>query len=266
MHVYPWRMFALTMILLSAPLLRGQLSAQEPPPRLTFEVASIRPSNPEARNGFIRALPGGYGYAAQNMPVKVMISLMYKVPERQIKGGPEWLSTARYDVEAKADKAYNLDDLHTMFQNLLADRFNLKFHTETKEGNVYSLTVEKAGLKMKPNTSEQDFLIPIQFGNDGSSVGKRVPMPYLCWWLGQQLRFDERPVVDNTGLTGNFDFTLTFAPQLPPDVPRENLPPDAQDRPSIFEALKQQLGLRLQPEKGPVPYLVIDRIERPSPN
>jgi uncharacterized protein (TIGR03435 family) len=240
--------------------------AQEKPPRLTFDVASIKPSDPAKRDGTIRPLPGGYGYTSQNIPVKLIVSLMYRVPMRQIKGGPEWLNSTTFDIEAKADKAYSVDDLHTMFQDLLADRFNLKFHMEPKEGPVYALTVEPTGLKMTSNLTPQDFNIPLNQGAGGVFVGKRVPMPYLCWFLGQQLQSDERPVVDKTGLTGNYDFTLLFLPQLPPGVTKDSLPPEVQDRPTVFEALRQQLGLRLQAERGTVQYLVIDSIEKPSDN
>jgi uncharacterized protein (TIGR03435 family) len=241
-------------------------SSQAPAERLTFEVAAIHATRPGQLNGFIKAIPGGRGYMAENVTVKLMISLMYKVPMRQIKGGPEWLDSEHYDVEAKADRAYSLDDLHIMYQNLLADRFNLRFHTETKEGNVYALTVDQAGLKMKRNDSPEDFNIPVTYGDNGLAIGKRVPMKYLSWWLGQRLQRDERPVVDMTGLSGNYDFTLNFAPVLPPDFPVEKLPPGLLDRPSIFVAVREQLGLKLQAQKGPVEFYVIDRVDRPSDN
>jgi uncharacterized protein (TIGR03435 family) len=86
---------------------------------------------------------------AEGVPVKLMISLMYKIPMRQITGGPGWLDTDLFDVDAKVDKSYNLDDLHTMFQNLLADEFKLKFHKETKEGPVYALVVVESGSKRR---------------------------------------------------------------------------------------------------------------------
>ena len=252
------RRLGLLVILLSTSL----ASCQEKPARLTFDVASIRPTNTGTLNGMIKALPGGHGYTAQNIPVKLMFSLMYKVPMRQIKGDPEWLNADRYDVEARVDGSYNIDDLHTMFQILLEDRFHLKFHKETKEGNVYALTVDPSGLKMKRNDSAQDFNIPITFTNDGVS-GVRVPMNYLSWWLGQNLQRDERPVIDLTGLEGNYDFKLTFAPPLPPDVVP---PPEFKDRPSLFDALRDQLGLRLKAQTGPVDFYVIDHVERPSEN
>ena len=234
--------------------------------RLTFAVVSIKHSQEGRRGGGIKPLPGGQEYAAQGAPVKLMISLMYKVPLREITGGPAWIDTEPYDVEAKADRPHNLDDLHVMFQNLLADEFKLRFHKETREGPVYALTVDKKGPKMKVNESPQDFKIPIQGGRGGVLIGTRVPMNYLAWFLGQVMQRDERPVINLTGLEGNYDFTLSFAPDLPPDVPKESLPPELLDRPSIFEAVKQQLGLKLEPQKGPVEYYVIDHLEKPTVN
>ena len=173
----------LALCLSSAAL--GQ--AAGPASALTFEVAAIHPSKLNTLNGGIKALPRGTGYTAQNVPVKLMISLMYKVPMRQILGGPEWLNSERFDIEAKTDgTSCTLDDLHTMYQNLLAERFGFRFHVETKEGKVYALKLDAAGLKMKPNTTPQDYRIPVNFGPDGVQ-GVRVPMSYLCWFLGQNL-------------------------------------------------------------------------------
>lgn len=235
-------------------------------PRLTFEVASIKPAKPGGRGGGIKALPGGQEYTASNVPVKLIIALMYKIPMRQISGGPDWLNTDLWDIEAKADHSYNLDDLHTMFQNLLADDFKLQFHKQIKEGPVYALTVDKGGPKMKVNESAQDFEIPLRGGPGGVTKGTRVPMQYFTWWLGQVLQRDERPVIDKTGLTQNYDFTLAFLPELPPGFNKDNLPPEMLDRPSIFDALKQQLGLKLEAQKGPIEYYVIDSAEKPAAN
>jgi uncharacterized protein (TIGR03435 family) len=237
------------------------------PERLTFEVASIKLANPDEQGGGIKAMPGGQRYVATNVPVKLIFSLMYKVPLRQITGGPAWLDTERYDIEATAAHSYDLDDLHTMFQNLLADEFKLRFHKEIREGPVYVLSVDKAGSKMKLNQSAQDFKIPMNTGKGGEVIGTRVPMNYLCWWLSQvALAREERPVIDTTGLDQFYDFTLEFAPELPPGVNAENLPPGLSDRPNIFTALKEQLGLRLEPQKGPVEFYVIDHAERPAAN
>ena len=253
------------LVLLATLAFPGAATTQTPAHALTFDVAAIHPTRPGTDGGFIKALPGGHGYSAMNVTVKLMISLMYKVPMRQIHGGPNWLNEERYDIEARADGAYSLDDLHTMYQNLLADRFGLKVHRETHEGNVYALTVDASGLKMKPNTSPQDYEVPMQ-GPPAKTVGKRVPIGYLCWWLSLQLQNDERPCVDLTGLTGNYDFTISFMPLLPPGVTEDRLPPEYKDLPSIFTALKEQLGLRLTAQKGPVEDLVIDHIDKPTEN
>lgn len=251
-------------IYLIAPVASGEPT---PPTRLTFEVASIRPSQSASGALFgIKPLPGGSGYTAQNVPFKLMMSLMYKVPMRQILGGPDWINTDRFDIEARADHPSSVDDLHVMFQNLLADRFNLRFHKEVKEGPVYALSVDKSGLKMKADGTGQALGVPIAPAAGGGVTGTRVPMQYLTWWLSQQLQNDGRPVVDETRLDQSYDFTLSFAPQLPPDVSRESLPPEMQNLPSIFDAVKQQLGLKLEAQKGPVEYYVIDNVDKPSAN
>jgi uncharacterized protein (TIGR03435 family) len=260
----PVKMIQRMMPLMLVALLYGQ----DKPARLTFEVASIKPFKPSGGRGGggIKPKSAGQGYDAIGVPVRLMISLMYRMPMQHITGGPSWLDTDLWTVDAKADRAYKTDDLHTMFQNLLADEFKLKFHKDVKEGPVYALMVEKSGSKMKVNDSPQDYEIPIQGGPGGVTVGKRVPMEYLCYVLGQRLRNDDRPVIDKTGLTGNYDFTLTFLPDLPPGFDKANLPPELLDRPNLFDALRQQLGLKLQPEKGPVTYYVIDSVEKPEGN
>jgi uncharacterized protein (TIGR03435 family) len=258
-------LLAAVISLISIPVAHSQDQNQKKAPRLTFDVATIRRSNANDLNGGIKPLPGGNGYSAKNIPVKLMISLMYRVPMRQISGEPDWVDNDRYDIEARTDGSYSVDDLHTMFQNLFADRFNMKFHIETKEGNVYALMLDTPGSKMKVNETPQDYQIPINFGPEGV-IGRRVPMPYLCWWLGQQVQNTQRPVINLTGLDKNYDFTLSFLPELPPDVSKDNLSQEVRDRPSIFDAVKQQLGLKLVPQKGPVEHYVIDQIDRPSDN
>ena len=231
----------------------------------TFDIASIRLAKPGQLGGTIKPYPGGHGYLAQNIPVKLMISLMYRVPMRQISGGPAWIETERFDVQAKADRPYGRDELQEMYRNMLAERFGLRLHKETREGPVYALSVDPSGLKMKVDASDQDYEIPVN-GPPQHVIGRRVPMPYFCWWLSQVLQKDERPVLDRSGLDGNYDWTLSFMPVLPPDVSAEALSPEMRDLPSIFVALREQLGLRLEAEKGPVDYYVVDHLEKPSEN
>jgi uncharacterized protein (TIGR03435 family) len=240
--------------------------AQDKPGRPTFEVASIRLSDPKATSGMIKPLDGGHGYTVQNFPIKLIFSLMYRVPMRQISGGPEWFNGDRYDIEARADGTYSVEQLHVMFQNLLADRFNLTFHKEVKEGNVYALSVDAGGSKLKPNSTPEDYKIPIIPSGIGAVTGTRVGMPYFCWFLGQQVQRDERPVVDQTRLAGYYDFKLSFLPELPPEVPKDTLPAEIFERPSLFDALKDQLGLKLVAQRGPVEHYEIDHVDRPSAN
>ena len=257
----------LSLILLSlTPTALAQTPSLPTPEQtnLQFEVASIRPSKPEAPSGFIKAAAGGDGYIAQGAPVRLMISLMFRIPERQIKG-PDWIEKDRFDIAAKADKKYSIDELHAMYQNMLADRFKLKYHLETREANAYVLTVDKGGLRMTPNDKAEDFNIPWVPQAYGSVKGTRVPMPYLCWQLGQILQSDERPVIDETGLKGKYDFTLIWLPGNA-DQFRDTLPSDVLDRPVIFSAVRDQLGLKLTAQKGPVTYFVVDHIEHPTAN
>ena len=176
MNVQRIALLALATILPAAHAQAPSLPTPEEA-NMQFEVASIRPSKPDTRGGGIKATPAGDGYTAQGVPVKLMIALMYRIPMRQIKGGPEWLDKDLYDIEAKADKKYNLDDLHAMYQNMLTERFHLKYHLETKEANAYVLTVDKSGLKMTPDDKPQDFNIPWIPQGFGVVKGVRVPRP-----------------------------------------------------------------------------------------
>ncbi|HEY3739933.1 MAG TPA: TIGR03435 family protein [Bryobacteraceae bacterium] len=235
--------------------------------RLTFEVASIRPTKPDGSGPSIIPMSAGQGYEAESAPVRLMISVMYRIPIANVRGGPSWLDSELWNVEAKADHAYGLDDLHKMFRHLLEDEFKLKFHKETKEGQVYALVVDKSGSKMKTNENPPDFETPIDGHLGGVAAGKRVSMEYLCYWLQQRLTNDGgRPVINKPGLTGYYDFKLTYMPELPPGFDKANMPPEMLDRPSLFDALRGQLGLKLEAQKGPVDYYVIDHVERPSGN
>lgn len=232
--------------------------------KLAFEVASIRPSDPGAQGGIIRPLAGGQTYIANNVPVRLIIKLMYKVTDNQISGGPDWMNTDRYDIRARAERPCNSDELHEMFKTLLADRFGLRFHTETREMPLLALVVDKAGHKMKVSEREHAFEIPVKPAGRGRISGERVPMGYFAWFLAQQLN---RPVADKTGLDGFYDFQFEWAPEplagiVVPPGPERALP----DGPDLFTALRQQLGLRLENQRGPVPVMIIDHLEKPSSN
>lgn len=239
----------------------------EAKPRLEFDVASIKPAKPGAQGGGIKPLPGGQTYVATNVPVMLIIRLMYHLNNSQISGGPDWLSTGLYDIEAKADGPHSLDDLHVMFQHLLEDRFKLQYHKETKILPSYVLTEEKSGPKLTENHSPENFDIPIRNLAFGSIQATHSSMSYFSWFLSQNLN---KPVVDQTGLAGFYDFKLNWTPELPPGVAEraaeEGRTLPTANGPDIFTALREQLGLRLASEKGPVEVMVIDHIERPSEN
>jgi uncharacterized protein (TIGR03435 family) len=258
----------LTLCALLAIASAAHAQTPTPPPdrpKLEFEVAAIRLSSPTAHS-FQDLKARADGYTASYLPVKLMIAFMYRIPARQIIGGPRWVEDDRYDVEAKTDKRYTVDDLNTMYQNMLADRFHLRFHIEAKEANAYVLTIDRGGSKMKVDDQPPNYNFPISFSGIGVMNGNRVRMPFFCWILGQILQGDERPVVDMTGLTGFYDFKLSYLPRGLPQEARSNLSQEVLDRPSVFDALKEQLGLKLAAEKGPVQYLVIDHIDRPTEN
>ncbi len=242
--------------------------APEGATRLTFDVISIRPSKGPSLGLPCNSQPndGLNGYHARCQSLKTMIAFMYKIPERQVNGIPAGLADETFDVEAKTDKVYSIDELHTMFQNMLVDRFGLRFHIEKRVGNIYALTIDKAGLKIKENTDPDDPQKPRFQGNWTSFIATRVAMSQLCWQLALLLRNDERPVINMTGLTGNYDYKLEFQPELSPSADRSQLPPGFFDRPTIPTAVREQLGLKLTAQKGPVTLMVVDHVEKPSEN
>ena len=262
------------MLLAMATILGTILVAlfiQQPAPKpLAFDVAMIKPTAPEVRGGAIKPMPSGQGYMAQGIPLKLMIRLMYTITDSQVVGGPDWINTDRWDVQAKADGSYNVDQLHQMFQALMADRFELKFHREKRDLPAYELVLDKPGdrgSKMTANDSDNHFDIPILPAGRNKVQGSRVPMAYLAWWLSQQLN---RPVLDKTGLDKFYDFTLEWAPDpQPPDgtrPPGAEAPAPPPDGPTMFTALREQLGLRLESRRSSVEVFVIDHAARPAEN
>jgi uncharacterized protein (TIGR03435 family) len=254
--------------LLAAPLL-----AQAPskvPPDLQFEVASLKPSPPGGRGGGIRPAAGGQRYEATNCTVKTMIGVAYRVKDEQIVGGPEWLGTDRFDMEAKAEKASNGDELHVMLMNMLVERMQLKFHHDKNEMRMYALTVGKDGMKLTAHEAanagepwiEQSQPKFLHMKMKATSVS----LDYFAFRLGLNL---DLPVVDLTGVKGDYDFNLEYTRDLPLGFPENGLvngePPDTSGS-SIFEALRQRLGLELKAQRGPVDVIVIDHAEKPTAN
>jgi uncharacterized protein (TIGR03435 family) len=239
------------------------------PKTLKFEVASLKPSPADVRGGGIRPAQGGERYIATGLPLRMLIMVAYQLKTDQITGGPDWMNTDRWDMNAKAEKPSSAEELHLMLQDLLADRFQLKFHRETKELPVYVLSVDKAPkLTAHDAASAGDPWIDqaIQKIVQVKMSAKFCPMDYFAWRLGQVL---DRPVINRTQLQGGFDFELNYTRDLPQGIPEGALlngEPIDTSGPNIFNALKQQLGLKLDSQKGPVEILVIDHVEKATEN
>jgi len=186
--------------------------------------------------------------------VKDIVSQAYKVRRSQISG-PDWIETERFDITAKIPAGAGRDQVPLMLQALLADRFKLTLHRETKDLPIYALVIAKNGPKFK--TSESETGISSNSNRKHSHVTAKVSMHGFAEFLSEEAG---RPVVDQTGLSGSYDLTLDWAsPDLAPgDAPANDTTAD----PSLFTALQEQLGLKLDPTKGPVEMLVIDRAER----
>jgi len=260
--------FALAVIPLFA-----QLAVQTRP---VFDVASIKPSGPNT------PLTGGFGNGqggGRNMTLKMLIASAYRVQEFQITGGPAWTGSDRFDVEGKTeDRTADPDRLRLMLRSLMEDRFQLKLHREMREQPVYALVAAKGGLKIRPaaDQTSPDVNGPspkgagpnrgaIRIGR-GSLIGNAVTLSFLARWLSQRL---DRLVIDRTGLGGRFDLQLTWTPDAGEVVDGPGgqlLPPAEVSGPSIFTAIQEQLGLKLESAKAPVEVLMIDRAERPSAN
>jgi len=240
------------------------LAAQAPD--LQFEVASLKPSQPGTGARGIRPAPGGRRYVANGVPLKLLITVAYRLRGDQVSGEPGWAESELYDMSAEAERPSTMDELHIMLQNLIKERFKLQMHSETKERPVYILSVDKAGVKMKPHEIGSAGDPWIEQPEFGKLTAKFTPMDYFAWRLSQML---DRPVLDRTGLKGGYDFDLSWTPDLPPGFPEGGqINGQAVDTsgPTIFAALEKQLGLKLEPQKGPVDILVIDHAEKPGDN
>ncbi len=250
--------------LMSAPPSRAQEQAKTDAPK-EFEVASIKPSAPGGRGVRIQMAPGGR-LDVSNVTLKILIQQAYGVKDFQISGGPGWINSDRYDVVAKADgDVGRAEQLRPLIQKLLADRFQLTIHRDTKELPVYALVVGKNGPKLKESASNGPGA-QIRMGR-GVINGQAMGMGMLASELSRPLG---RTVIDRTGLKGQYEIKLEWTPEDGPghgpgDGPESAPPPDTTG-PSLFTALQEQLGLKLESSKGPVEIIVIDRVEKPSEN
>jgi len=258
--------------------------------RPSFEVASIKPwrrtLNPPPSMKVMKVAPVDAGPPPADrlhmiLPISVLITSAYNLPvgsESRILGGPDWLrqDIDQFEIQAKIEDseyaamqkmtpAQQHQRVALMEQSLLADRFKMKVHFETKEVPVYALEVAKSGAKLNPAKNEESSRISTlgnQQGNEMTAIAvtleQFVLSPLLTGSAGG------RPVVDKTGLKGAFDFTLEWTPdQLAASAAAKEVGADA---PSLFTAIREQLGLLLVPSKAPVEVIVIDHVEQPSAN
>ncbi len=236
-----------------------------------FEVASLKPSDPSVRGMSARSNPNG-GVTYKGITLKVLIMNAWNVRPFQITGGPAWSETERYDVDAKPEKPVQADERLLMLQELLRDRFQLVVRKETREMPIYRLVLARKGGELGPQMKES---VCLPYDRDhppaqgtrscgaGMSGGGKMDftgaeVPNMAANFSSLL---ERLVIDQTGLTGKYDFKLNWVPDL---SPTDGSP--GASGPSIFTALEEQLGLKLVPAKGPVEMIVIERAEKPSEN
>lgn len=232
-----------------------------------FEVATIKPS-PQFINWSGIQTPGGGRFEASHATLKAMVAYAYDVREFYVAGGPGWAGSDRFEIvaktDAKADANATPAQMRVMLQSLLTERFKLALHRETKEATVYQLVVSKGGPKLQEAGGDPGF---IRFLGRGQIDGQRIPMTGLANYLQTLLG---EVVVDKTALTASYNFKLAWTP----DEGQAGRPgagaglgnPAEESGPSIFTALQEQLGLKLEGTKGPVETVVIDHAEKPSEN
>jgi uncharacterized protein (TIGR03435 family) len=277
-----WRLIGIALAI-SAGLVRTQTARPE------FAVTSVKPNHTGCCTTWGAGNRGGGG-GGKNVTLKELMGFAYRLQQFQISGGPRWIGSDRFDIEGKAeDPNAGFDQVRLMLQSLFEDRFKLKVHRETKPSAVYALVVEKGGPKIKlsrdqspenvdgpapPGAGPSHGAIRIGVGN---LVGNAVTLSWFATMLSQRL---DRLIVDKTNLAGRFDIRLQWAPtpgENPFDQGGNKLPSAIIDNggatltadssgPSIFSAIQEQLGLKLESAKAPVDVLVIDHVEKPSEN
>jgi uncharacterized protein (TIGR03435 family) len=225
----------------------------------SFAVATIKLHDPASQHQGFDAK--GERVTALDQSVASIMMFAYGIHPSQIVGAPDWVSQVRYDVEGKTDTPGEpgLRQQQEMLQKLLADRFGLRFGRDKRELLVYTIQIAKGGPKLKP-AAEPD----AEPDQDGSGHGTEADLGFTSFSMqdlamGLQFFVHDRPVVDQTGLAGRYDFKLRYtydeAHATDPDAP-----------PGLFTAIQEQLGLKLDPVKAPIDVFVIDHVERPSPN
>jgi bla regulator protein blaR1 len=249
------------------PAAPAKIASMAPDAKPDVEVATIKPHQPG--NEQTDFSTHGGTLLIKNLTLGFIMSFAYDLPVPQITGKPGWVDTDKWDIEAKADTPGELNPSQTklMMQKLFAERFGLQVHEEKRKMAAYVLSVSKDGPKMSKITDASlkpgQLLYP-----SGVIIGKSLTIPTLAETL-QNYVFG-KPVVDNTGLDGRWDFTLKWTPDDTqfPDAPESMRHPadDANAWPALFTAIQEQLGLKLEAQKADVKVLVVDHVDHPSPN
>lgn len=234
-------------------------AATDPKPK--FELASIKPGDPSVRGSF-EYRPEAGRFTANSATLTQLITFAYDVRAYQLAGGPKWRDSAAFTIDAKAGgptppepKARQLFQL--MLQDLLADRFHLAVHRETRDDRIYELVMDRGGSKLVENTAPNG---GIRMGS-GQLRGTAAPLFLL---VNQLSRVVERKVIDKTSLQSKYDFLLEWQPDSPEFGQETAATPDAPT--SIFAALREGAGLQLKAATGPVDYIIIEKLEKPDDN
>ncbi|HEU5020250.1 MAG TPA: TIGR03435 family protein [Bryobacteraceae bacterium] len=274
------RWFQIALVCLAVPVF-----AQTPSPSPSFEAVAIRPAAPSADGRIMIGIQGGPGTPNPgqmnfwNISIGDLIQNAYNVRNFQISG-PDWLWSERFDITAKVPAGATKEQGRVMMRNMLAQRFSLVLHRTTKEASTYALVAAKGGPKLGSEALKKSGTGPtaappkrmMMIGGNGllKMDLKGATMDALVDTLGTQV---DRPIVDATGLTGSYDVAMEFAPdpavmamkmggigQAPPS-PTVSAP-GLNDAPTIFTALQDQLGLKLESRKGPVEHVIVDSVQK----
>jgi uncharacterized protein (TIGR03435 family) len=228
----------------------------------TFDVSSIKPNTSGVGGGYPELAPGGRRFTATNQLMVMLIMFAWDVSPLQISGIPSTFSQERYDVEAACEQPMTKEQLPHMLQVLLAERFHLSIHRELKEQRIYALIPGKGGPKL--HGASQEGGKPGLRQSGYSFTFTSAAMSNLVGVLSQ---VTGRKVLDRTGLSGQYDFTLSYAPDRGTGREGPDASPAADGFPvSVFTAVREQLGLDLQEQKSQVDFIVVDRLDRLVPN
>jgi uncharacterized protein (TIGR03435 family) len=261
------RAILLTLCFSGLPL-AGQASGAGRPAFEAFEVATIKPADEKLAGRYIK-MQTPTRFFAHDYPLKLLIAAAYDLNSKAIAGGPAWVDATKYDITAKTpgDLQPNHAEQMRMLRALLVERFGLTFHREPREMSMYAMRLAKGGAKLNPSTAAPGD--PVVMG-PGVVYPGRVSLPARNASMDDfvsllQRAILDRPVVDQTGLTGGYDFTFEWAPDETQFDGSLSSADGGKVLP-LFDAIQQELGLRLEAMRGQVSVFVIDRVSQPSAN